>query len=133
MKNLFLILSLLITNAANAGGPDSLKYGSFGKVYIYKPAASPDALVLFVSGDGGWNDLPTKMGKQLVAQGAMVVGINISHYLTAKMGQHEKCYYPAIFFRVTRYSYLWSIFNFSLFKLFFNYFYVKGREKALSK
>ena len=95
MKNLFLILSLLITNAANAGGLDSLKYGSFGKVYIYKPAASPDALVLFVSGDGGWNDLPTKMGKQLVAQGAMVVGINISHYLTAKMGQHEKCYYPA--------------------------------------
>jgi len=97
MKNLFffILLLLLAPEVTNAVTTDSLKYGNFGKVYIYKPAAQPDALVLFVSGDGGWNEGTIKMGMQIVAQGAMVVGINISHYLTKKMGQHEKCYYPA--------------------------------------
>src|SRR5665811_629482 len=97
MKNLFLFftLFLLVTKATNAGGTDSLYYGSFGKVFIYKPATDPDAIVLFVSGDGGWNQGPINMGMHLVNEGAMVVGINISHYLINKMKQHEKCYYPA--------------------------------------
>jgi type IV secretory pathway VirJ component len=97
MKNLFLFitLSLLVIMAANAGGTDSIKFGSFGKVYIYRPASIPDAIVMFVSGDGGWNDLPIKIGKQIVAQGAMVVGINIHNFMINKMAQHEKCYYPA--------------------------------------
>jgi type IV secretory pathway VirJ component len=97
MKNLFLIISLvlLIPTVSKAGNTDSLKYGSFGKLYIYKPAATPDALVLFVSGDGGWNQLPIKIGNQLVARGAMVVGINIHNFMINKMAQHEKCYYPA--------------------------------------
>jgi len=97
MKNLFLFiaLSLLFIQAANAIGTDSLKYGSFGKLYIYKPAKVPDALVLFVSGDGGWNEGTIKMGRQLVTEGAMVVGINIHNFMINKMAQHEKCYYPA--------------------------------------
>src|SRR5665811_279305 len=97
MKNLFLFftLFLLVTKATNAGGTDSLHYGSFGKVFIYKPATAPDAIVLFVSGDGGWNQGPINMGMHLVNEGAMIVGINISHYLINKMKQHEKCYYPA--------------------------------------
>jgi len=97
MKNLLFVISLvlLVPTVSNAGNTDSLKYGSFGKVYIYKPAAAPDALVLFVSGDGGWNEGTIKMGRQLVKDGAMVIGINISHYLINKMAQHEKCYYPA--------------------------------------
>jgi type IV secretory pathway VirJ component len=97
MKNLLFIISLvlLVSTVSNAGNTDSLKYGSFGKVYIYKPAAMPNALVLFVSGDGGWNQLPIKIGQQLVARGAMVVGINIHNFMVNKMAQHEKCYYPA--------------------------------------
>ncbi len=97
MKHLFLIIipSLLVTMAVNAGGTDSIKFGSFGKVYIYKPVSTPDAIVMFVSGDGGWNNLPIKIGNQIVAQGAMVVGINIHNFMVNKMAQHEKCYYPA--------------------------------------
>ncbi len=97
MKNSFLILVLLmfIVGATTASNVDSLKYGNFGKVYIYKPKSAPDALVLFVSGDGGWNQTPINMSKYLVNQGAMVVGINISKYLTSKMKEHEKCFYPA--------------------------------------
>ena len=97
MKNLFLVVFLLSIGygMANAANVDSLKYGSFGKVFIYKPKTAPDAIVLFVSGDGGWNTGPIKMGSHLVDQGAMVVGINISKYLINKMNEHEKCYYPA--------------------------------------
>jgi len=97
MRNLFIFITLFIitTIVANASSVDSLIYGNFGKVYIYKPKVIPDAIVLFVSGDGGWNQGPINMGKHLVDRGAMVVGINISKYLTSKMQQHEKCYYPA--------------------------------------
>jgi type IV secretory pathway VirJ component len=97
MKNILLFIMLLISSTVftNAANVDSLKFGHFGEVYIYKPKTAPDAIVLFVSGDGGWNKLPISMGGQLVDQGAMVVGINISHYLINKMKQHEKCYYPA--------------------------------------
>jgi type IV secretory pathway VirJ component len=97
MKKLLfpILLVLLLPSVSNAGNTDSLKYGSFGKVYIYKPSSTPDEIVMFVSGDGGWNDLPIKIGKQIVAQGAMVVGINIHNFMVNKMAQHEKCYYPA--------------------------------------
>ena len=97
MKNLIMIFAILIyasevTHAANA---DTVKFESFGKVYIYKPKTVPDAIVMFVSGDGGWNSGPINMGMHLVNEGAMLVGINISMYLSNKMKQHEKCYYPA--------------------------------------
>ena len=97
MKNLLFIISLvlIVPLASNAGNTDSLIYGSFGKVYIYKPAKTPDAIVMFVSGDGGWNQLPIKIGQQIVAQGAMVIGINIHNFMVNKMAKHEKCYYPA--------------------------------------
>jgi type IV secretory pathway VirJ component len=97
MKIFLLIISLVLLapTVSNAGNTDSLKYGSFGEIHIYEPAAAPDALVMFVSGDGGWNQFPIKIGQQLVARGAMVVGINIHDFMINKMAQHEKCYYPA--------------------------------------
>jgi len=97
MKNLLLFAAMFLSVLAH-GSPkatDSVKYGIFGEVYIYKPSSAPDAIVLFVSGDGGWNQLPVNLSRQLVNEGAMVVGINISRYLTRKMAEHEKCYYPA--------------------------------------
>ena len=97
MKNLLLPAAIFISVLAYGNGQavDSLKYGSFGKVYIYKPAPAPESLVLFVSGDGGWNQLPENLSRKLADQNAMVVGINISHYLTRKMAENQKCYYPA--------------------------------------
>ncbi len=97
MKKLFLWAAIFISGVAygKQQAVDSLKYGSFGKIYIYRPATAPDALILFVSGDGGWNQLPENLSRQLAAQNAMVAGINISHYLTSKMAEHQKCYYPA--------------------------------------
>ncbi len=97
MKNLLLPAAIFISVLAYGNGQavDSLKYGSFGKVYIYKPAPAPESLVLFVSGDGGWNQLPENLSRKLADQKALVVGINIRHYLTRKMAENQKCYYPA--------------------------------------
>ena len=40
---------------APAKPPESLSYGRFGQVAIYRPAPHPKNVVLFLSGDGGWN------------------------------------------------------------------------------
>jgi type IV secretory pathway VirJ component len=74
---------------------DTLRYGMFGKIVIYKPAATPNTLVLFVSGDGGWNSGVVQMAGNLVVQGAMVAGINIKSYMKALNTLSSPCCYPA--------------------------------------
>lgn len=87
----FLILGFKI----NAAPVDSMFYGAFGKVTIYLPAKEPDEVVLFVSGDGGWNKGVVDMAKNLVAQGALVAGIDIRHYFKSIKSEKTECYYPA--------------------------------------
>ena len=101
MKKLFLIIIgfLIICFNANAGEIantiDSMLFGSFGKVYIYKPAKVPDAVVIFVSGDGGWIEEVKSKTKFIVEQGALVIGIDIRHYFKNIKSLKSKCYYPA--------------------------------------
>lgn len=87
----FLILGLKI----NAAPVDSMFYGAFGKVTIYIPVHVPDQVVLFVSGDGGWNKGVVDMAKNLVAQGALIAGIDIRHYIKSIKSEKSECYYPA--------------------------------------
>ena len=92
----FLILALFIfTLSAKALPVDTLTYGNFGKIIIYKPNISPNAVVLFVSGDGGWNKSVVEMSQRLVQQGALVAGININLYFKGLNATSLKCYYPA--------------------------------------
>ncbi len=87
----FLILGLKV----NAEVVDSMFYGLFGKVYIYQPATVPDAVVLFVSGDGGWIDEVKSKTRHIVEQGGLVIGIDINYYLKNLKSSKLKCYYPA--------------------------------------
>lgn len=95
MKNLFLSILVILSALYTKASVDSLKYGDFGEVYIYKPVKTPDAFVMFVSGDGGWNAGIVKIGMHIVAQGAMLVGINIKRYESNKKASKETCLYPA--------------------------------------
>jgi len=97
MKKIFFLIVLFfaITFVAKAAGVDTVRYGNFGKLVIYKPAKPPDAMVLFVSGDSGWNNGIGNIANQIVAQGALVAGINIRYYLKSLKKQHGTCYYPA--------------------------------------
>lgn len=87
----FLIYGLKV----DATTVDSILYGVFGKVTIYMPSKVSDAVVLFVSCDGGCNEGVVDMAKNIVAQGAMVAGIDICHYFKNIKSLKSKCYYAA--------------------------------------
>jgi type IV secretory pathway VirJ component len=78
-----------------SGQPDTVQYGLFGKVFVYHPVREPKAVALFVSGDGGWNKGVIDMAKNLLTEGALLVGIDIRHYYKNLKTQTAKCYYPA--------------------------------------
>jgi type IV secretory pathway VirJ component len=95
-KIIYILLGLIISvPKVDASLVDSLFYGAFGKVAIYLPDQVPDAFVVFVSGDGGWNEGVVDMAKNIVDQGAMVAGIDIRHYFKSIRSLKSKCYYPA--------------------------------------
>ncbi len=90
-----LIVLILFGSIAHASNIDTLKYGTFGKVIIYKPSSSVNSVVLFISGGKGWNKNDQEISKSLVAQGAIVAGIDNRHYLKRLKTIAQKCFYPA--------------------------------------
>ena len=98
MRFSLIVLLLLFQSTlfqAVSAPTDSLSYGDFGKVFIYTHTMQPSALVLFISGDGGWNKGVVSMGYHLTDHNAMVAGINIQHYLKRLNARKESCNYPA--------------------------------------
>jgi type IV secretory pathway VirJ component len=72
-----------VTEAAEANpatAPLTFPYGRFGETTIYRPAAKPTGVTLFISGDGGWNLGVVDMARHLVDLGSVVIGIDIRHY-----------------------------------------------------
>ncbi|HEX2641565.1 MAG TPA: virulence factor family protein, partial [Thermoanaerobaculia bacterium] len=51
-----------------APAPETLTFGRFGKVTLYRPASQPRHVVLFLSGDGGWNQGVVDMARILVGE-----------------------------------------------------------------
>ncbi len=74
---------------------DVATFGRFGTVHLYFESPQPKNVVLFVSGDGGWNEGVVDMAHDLAALDALVVGIDITHYLEKLEAAPEKCSYPA--------------------------------------
>jgi len=52
---------------------EELTFGRFGKVTLYCETSHPSQVVLFVSGDGGWNLGVIDMAKALTSLNALVV------------------------------------------------------------
>ncbi len=60
-----LCVLLIAAGSAQAQSTETMKAPSFGTVTIYSPAPSagpPKSVVLFISGDGGWNRGVIPMG-----------------------------------------------------------------------
>ena len=87
-----LLLSLTLTAQQP---PDTVRFGPFGRVTVYHPPAQPIGVVLFVSGDGGWNLGVIGMAADLARRGVMVVGIDITTYLRSLDLAAPSCSYPA--------------------------------------
>ncbi len=88
--------TLLLALAAGAPAAEtSLRFGRFGTVQVYRPAAPLQRVILFISGDGGWNLGVVDMARELAGTGALVVGVDIVSYLKALVASTEACVYPA--------------------------------------
>ena len=74
---------------------DSLVFGRFGHVVVYRRSEHPSHVVLFVSGDGGWNLGVVRMAEELAGMDAAVVGIDVRRYVAALDRSSESCGYPA--------------------------------------
>jgi type IV secretory pathway VirJ component len=89
--------------AATAGGgtgdamdaAETLTYGRFGRVALYRQTPHPGRVVLFFSGDGGWNLGVVDMARTLSTMDALVVGISLPRYTKALGAASEKCSYAA--------------------------------------
>ncbi len=91
---LLLALAAPATAGPPAGGVESFAFPPFGTVRVYAPARPPQQVVLFVSGDGGWNLGVIPMARRLSAEGALVVGIDV-RALLAGLERSGSCAYPA--------------------------------------
>jgi type IV secretory pathway VirJ component len=74
---------------------DTLRFGPFGPVVVYRYGQHPHRVALFVSGDGGWNLGVIEMARELAAMDALVVGIDIRRYLKSVESSRQPCTYPA--------------------------------------
>jgi type IV secretory pathway VirJ component len=89
-----LIFLAVLANLASAT-EEITRYGIFGDVWLYYHSAQPANVVLFVSGDGGWNLGVIDMAKALAELDAVVVGIDITHYLNELEKSNQECSYPS--------------------------------------
>jgi type IV secretory pathway VirJ component len=83
------------SRAAAAPAGETLTYGRFGKVALVYRTPHPHNVVLFFSGDGGWNLGVVDMARTLSEMDALVVGINLPRYLAELAKSNEACSYPA--------------------------------------
>ena len=75
--------------------PETLTFGRLGTVTLYRETPHPKEVVLFFSGDGGWNLGVVDMARTLARMDALVVGINLPRYLKALDRSKGACSYPA--------------------------------------
>jgi type IV secretory pathway VirJ component len=95
-----LLGAVLLATSAFSHAPDSvrvdtLRFRSFGPVVVYRAREHPSRVVLFVSGDGGWNHGVVDMARSVASMDALVVGIDIRRYLASLRGRSRECAYPA--------------------------------------
>ncbi len=81
-------------SVAAAQPTDTLKTPTMGAVTTYRPAGAVQQVVLFVSGDGGWNQGVVDMATRLRDLGALVVGIDIRTF-RKNLESASACAYPA--------------------------------------
>ena len=77
-----MVLALMIpSSGAAAQQAETMRVPTFGTVTIYRGANPPQQVVLFISGDGGWNLGVVDMAQRLRDAGALVVGIDIRQFI----------------------------------------------------
>jgi type IV secretory pathway VirJ component len=95
MKGILLCLLLSLSCPILNAKEETLTFGPFGKISLYYETPQPSHVALFVSGDGGWNLGVIDMARELASLDALVVGIDINHFIKQMEASAQKCLYPA--------------------------------------
>ncbi|CAH0348816.1 AcvB/VirJ family lysyl-phosphatidylglycerol hydrolase [Sphingobium sp. CECT 9361] len=66
----------------------------FGTVHVYSPAHGPRGVVLFLSGDGGWDRPATVLAHALADQGLLVAGVSTPSLMQTLEQNKAKCIDP---------------------------------------
>jgi len=104
MKRLLLVIifaaCFVSESIAKGIEEDHIEFDPFGPLTVYSRSSQPSHVILFVSGDGGWNSGVIEMARELTSLNALVVGIDIVRYLKHMEAQSERCSYPAADFEM---------------------------------
>jgi type IV secretory pathway VirJ component len=94
MKLLLVLAAMALLSDVAAAEPTHLNHGRFKNVAVYAPAQTATSFVLLLSGDEGWNGTAESLARQLVAQGAMVAGIDTPQFKAALALDGGQCVFP---------------------------------------
>ncbi len=95
LLNIRLILAaLMLSSGPDWAAPTTLNHGRFHDLAVYRPAGQATGVVLFLSGDEGWNRDADALAEQLVQQGAMVIGIDLPRFEAALEADGGQCVFP---------------------------------------
>ena len=88
------VVAALQLAAASADAQEHVAHGRFADVALYRPAAEVKSFVLFLSGDGGWNQGVEDMARALAGEGALVAGVDVPKFLASFRGDGTSCVNP---------------------------------------
>jgi type IV secretory pathway VirJ component len=97
MRSYFLICVALLALTSCSGmftGGETLSHGRFHDVHVYKPKSEVRHFVLFLSGDGGWDDGLADIARSLAAQGTLVAGIDTADLFEELEKDGGNCVFP---------------------------------------
>jgi type IV secretory pathway VirJ component len=80
--------------ARRSAGESTFAFPPFGTIHVYAPPFPPQQVVVFLSGDGGWNLGVVPMARRLAAEGALVAGVDVRRVFASLSGA-SPCAYPA--------------------------------------
>ena len=85
---------LLLLWAAAQCGAETLSHGRFQNLAIYRPSGEVQRVVLFLSGEQGWNEQLSRNAQLLASQGALVAGIDARALFANLERDGAECVYP---------------------------------------
>jgi type IV secretory pathway VirJ component len=96
LSNLFWSgLPVLVLASLACASEDTLMFGPFRAVHVYRETQTPKQVVLFVSGEGGWSPGVVDMAREWVKADAWILGIDFRVYSKSMGAAHGVCAYSA--------------------------------------
>lgn len=89
------LLAVLFLTLPASADDETISFGHFDKITVYRGSDDPKQLVLFFSGDGGWNMGVVDMAQSLVSPNTIVAGLDITGYLKKASASNDTCIYTA--------------------------------------